>query len=56
MGAAKGTELEPLSGVGGAEWLRMRKRVAGQEKDITNLGKASAYFAANQQRRNDSLS
>jgi transposase-like protein len=55
MEAAKGTELEPLSGAERAELLRLRKRVAEQEKDIAFLGKASAYFAANPPKRNDSL-
>ena len=55
MEAAKGTELEPLSGAERAELLRLRKRVAEQEKDIAFLGKASAYFAAIPPKRNDSL-
>jgi transposase-like protein len=55
MEAAKGTELEPLSGAERAELLRLRKRVAEQEKDIAFLGKASAYFAANPPKRSDSL-
>lgn len=51
MEAAKGTELEPLSGAEWAEALRLRKCVAEQEKDIAFLGKASAYFAANPPKR-----
>ncbi len=43
MEAAKGTELEPLTGVERAELLRLRKQVIEQEKDLLFLGKASAY-------------
>jgi transposase-like protein len=50
--AAKGTELEPLTGAERAELVRLRKQVAELEKDNAFLGKASAYFAANQQKPN----
>ena len=46
MEAVRGTELEPLSDDECAEMLRLRKRVADQEKEIAFLGKASACFAA----------
>ena len=55
MEAAKGTELEPLSGVERAELLRLRKQVSEQEKDLLFLGKAAAYFASNPPKRNDSF-
>lgn len=38
----------PLSAAERAELLRLRKQVVEQEKDLTFLKKASAYFAANQ--------
>jgi transposase len=40
----------PLSAAERTELLRLRKQVAEQEKDLAFLKKASAYFAANQQR------
>ena len=52
--ATRGTELEPLSGAERAELARLRKQVAEQEKDLAFLGKASAYFASNPPKRNDS--
>ena len=55
MEAAKGTELEPLTGAERAELFRLRKQVLEQEKDIAFLGKASAYFASNPPKRNDSF-
>ncbi len=55
MEAAKGTELEPLSGVERAELLRLSKQVSEQEKDLLFLGKAAAYFASNPPKRNDSF-
>jgi transposase len=48
--AAKGHQEEPLSGAERAELQRLRKQVSEQEKDLTFLKKASAYFAANQQK------
>jgi len=44
--AAKGTDLEPLSGVERVELARLRKQVSELEKDLAFLGKAAAYFAA----------
>ncbi len=55
MEPAKGTELEPLTGVERAELLRLRKQVIEPEKDLLFLGKASAYFAANPLKRSDLL-
>ena len=55
MEAAKGTELEPLTGAERAELLRLRKQVSELEKDNAFLGKVSAYFAANPPRRSDLL-
>ena len=52
--AAKGTELEPLSGAERAELLRLRRQVAEQEKDLAFLGKAAAYFASTPPKRSDS--
>lgn len=43
--AAKGTDLEPLSGAERAELLALRRQVREQEKDLEFLGKAAAYFA-----------
>ena len=51
--AARGTELEPLSGAERAELLRLRRQVAEQEKDLAFLGKA-AYFASTPPKRSDS--
>ena len=48
--ATKGHQQEPLSGAERTELLRLRKQVAEQEKDLAFLKKASAYFAANQQK------
>ena len=48
--AAKGHHEEPLNGAERAELLRLRKQVVDQEKDLAFLKKASAYFAANQQK------
>lgn len=50
--AAKGTELELLSGAERAE--RLRRQVSEQEKDLAFLGKAAAYFASKPSRRSDS--
>lgn len=55
MEAAKGSELEPLTGAERAELIRLRKRVIEQERDLIFLGKVSAYFAANLAKRSDSL-
>jgi transposase len=52
--AARGTVLEPLSGVERIELLALRKVVAEQAKDLLFLGKAAAYFAANPAKRSDS--
>jgi transposase-like protein len=48
--AAKGHLEEPLNGAERAELVRLRKQVVEQEKDLAFLKKASAYFAANQQK------
>ena len=53
--AAKGTELEPLTGAERAELLRLRKLVVEQEKDILFLGKSAAYFASNPPKRSGLL-
>jgi len=55
MEAAKGTELEPLTGAERAELMRLRKQVHELSRDNEFLGKASAYFAANPPKRSDSL-
>lgn len=52
--AAKGTELEPLTGAERAELVRLRKQVTELQKDNEFLGKAAAYFVANPPRRSDS--
>lgn len=52
--AAKGTELEPLTGAERAELVRLRKQVTDLQKDNEFLGKASAYFASMPARRSDS--
>lgn len=52
--AARGTELEPLTGAERAELVRLRRQVAELAKDNEFLGKASAYFASMPARRNDS--
>lgn len=44
--AAKGSDLEPLSGAERVELTRLRKQVSELEKDNFFLGKAAAYFAA----------
>ena len=41
---------QPLSAAERTELARLRKQVSEQEKDIAFLKKASAYFAANQQK------
>lgn len=41
---------QPLSAAERTELARLRKQVSDQEKDIAFLKKASAYFAANQQK------
>jgi transposase-like protein len=41
---------QPLTAAERTELVRLRKQVAEQEKDIAFLKKASAYFAANQQK------
>ena len=52
--AAKGTDLEPLSGAERAELVRLRRQVAEQDKDLAFLGKAAAYFASTPPKRSDS--
>ncbi len=46
MDTVSGSSDEPLSPAERAELLRLRRRVAEQEKDLAFLGKAAAYFAA----------
>ena len=41
---------QPLTAAERTELARLRKQVSEQEKDIAFLKKASAYFAANQQK------
>ena len=53
--AAKGTELEPLTGAERAELVRLRKLVREQELDISFLGKSAAYFASNPPKRSGLL-
>lgn len=50
--AAKGTDVEPLSGAERVELLRLRKQVTELEKDLAFLGKAAAYFASNPPKQN----
>lgn len=52
--AAEGTDAQPLSAAERAELFRLRKQVAEQDKDLAFLGKAAAYFAANQPKQNGS--
>jgi transposase-like protein len=52
--AAAAVGDEPLSASERAELQALRKRVAEQDKDITFLKKASAYFAAMQNKPNGS--
>lgn len=54
MEAAKGTELEPLTGAERDELSRLRKQVIELHRDNDFLGKAAAHFAANPPRRSDS--
>lgn len=48
--AAAASGDEPLTAAERTELARLRKKVSEQEKDIAFLKKASAYFAANQQK------
>lgn len=48
--AATASGNEPLTAAERTELTRLRKQVSEQEKDIAFLKKASAYFAANQQK------
>ncbi len=50
--AAKGTDVEPLSGAERVELLHLRKQVTELEKDLAFLGKAAAYFASNPPKQN----
>ena len=53
--AAKGTELEPLTGVEQAELLRLRKQVYELSRDNEFLGKSAACFASNPPKRSGLL-
>ena len=53
--AAKGTELEPLTGAERAELLRLRKQVYELTRDNEFLGKSAAYFASNPLKRSGLL-
>ena len=53
--AAKGTELEPLTGAERAELLRLRKQVYELTRDNEFLGKSAAYFASNPPKRSGLL-
>jgi len=44
--AAKGADLEPITGVKRAEVLRLRKQVSELKKDNAFLGEVSACFGA----------
>lgn len=48
--AASAHNEEPLTAAERTELTRLRKKVSEQEKDITFLKKASAYFAAQHQK------
>lgn len=48
--AAAASGDEPLTAAERGELARLRRQVSEQEKDIAFLKKASAYFAANQQK------
>ncbi|MEW1881860.1 transposase [Rhodococcoides fascians] len=48
--AATASGDQPLTAAERTELSRLRKQVSEQEKDIAFLKKASAYFAANQQK------
>lgn len=50
MDAAAAVGDQPLTAAERTELTRLRRQVADQEKDIAFLKKASAYFAANQQK------
>ena len=49
--AATASGDQPLTGAERTELSRLRKQVSEQEKNIAFLKKASAYFAANQQKQ-----
>ncbi|WP_241259771.1 transposase [Rhodococcus sp. KRD197] len=48
--AAAASGDQPLTAAERTELARLRQQVSEQEKDIAFLKKASAYFAANQQK------
>ena len=50
--AAKGSDLEALSGAERVELLQLRKQVTELEIDLVFLGKAAAYFASTPRKQN----
>ena len=50
--AAKGSDVEVLSGAEQRELVHLRKQVTELEKDWAFLGKAAAYFASNPPKQN----
>ena len=50
--AAKGSDVEVLSGAERIELLHLRKQVTELEKDLAFLGKAAAYFASTPAKHN----
>lgn len=50
--AAKGSDVEVLSGAERVELVHLRKQVGELEKDLAFLGKAAAYFASNPPKQN----
>lgn len=53
MEALNASSAEPLSAAERSELLRLRREVAEKDKDLAFLGKAAAYFAANQLKPKD---
>ena len=50
--AAKGSDVQVLSGAERIELLHLRKQVTELEKDLAFLGKAAAYFASTPPKHN----
>ena len=53
METVAGTSEEPLNPAERDELLRLRRKVAEQDKDLAFLGKAAAYFASNPPKQRD---